>query len=50
MVMLGVGKGQWLEGEAGWGEVAWALFKDEFPFFVEGMYSTVRMALVGKCY
>ena len=38
MVMLGVGKGQWLEGAVGLGGVAWALFKDEFRFFVEGMY------------
>ena len=38
MVMLGAGKGQWLEGAADCAGVAWTLFRDEFPFFVEGMY------------
>jgi hypothetical protein len=36
MVMLGAGKGQWQEGREGLGYPA--LFRDELPFFVEGMY------------
>ena len=34
MVMLGVGKARRISGLG----VAWDLFRDEFPFFVEGTY------------
>jgi hypothetical protein len=37
MVMLRAEEGQWLEGQRV-GRDAGALFKDEFPFVVEGMY------------
>ena len=36
VVMLGAGKGQWQEEQRV--RVTPALFRDELPFFVEGMY------------